>query len=184
MIDLRYIISGVIFIIASVTDYFDGYLLGLTATPRSDIDKNTYKIFELQDNVPTYSYEYEEAVANGFLVDYHTIECSTNFIERGIKYNELSDEDKESFEDTFADDEEITDTIEAPNINKWLFNSETIDKVLNLLMEKGLKVESNDKLGKTIIFAKNHKHALAIEERFNLLYPQYLRRGDSPLTKP
>ncbi len=157
----------------AIFDYFDGYLLGLTATPRSDIDKNTYKIFELQDNVPTYSYEYEEAVANGFLVDYHTIECSTNFIERGIKYNELSDEDKESFEDTFADDEEITDTIEAPSINKWLFNNETIDKVLNLLMEKGLKVESNDKLGKTIIFAKNHKHALAIEERFNLLYPQY-----------
>lgn len=157
----------------AIFNYFDGYLLGLTATPRSDIDKNTYKIFELQDNVPTYSYEYEEAVASGFLVDYHTIECSTNFIERGIKYNELSDEDKESFEDTFADDEEITDTIEAPNINKWLFNSETIDKVLNLLMEKGLKVESNDKLGKTIIFAKNHKHALAIEERFNLLYPQY-----------
>lgn len=157
----------------AIFNYFDGYLLGLTATPRSDIDKNTYKIFELQDNVPTYSYEYEEAVASGFLVDYHTIECSTNFIERGIKYNELSDEDKESFEDTFADDEEITDTIEASNINKWLFNSETIDKVLNLLMEKGLKVESNDKLGKTIIFAKNHKHALAIEERFNLLYPQY-----------
>ena len=112
----------------AIFNYFDGYLLGLTATPRSDIDKNTYKIFELQDNVPTYSYEYEEAVASGFLVDYHTIECSTNFIERGIKYNELSDEDKESFEDTFADDEEITDTIEASNINKWLFNSETIDK--------------------------------------------------------
>ena len=157
----------------AIFDYFDGYLLGLTATPRSDIDKNTYKIFELQDNVPTYSYEYEEAVANGFLVDYHTIECSTNFIERGIKYNELSDEDKESFEDTFADDEEIIDTVAAPNINKWLFNNETIDKVLNLLMKKGLKVESNDKLGKTIIFAKNHNHALAIEERFNLLYPQY-----------
>ena len=77
----------------AIFDYFDGYLLGLTATPRSDIDKNTYKIFELQDNIPTYSYEYEEAVSAGFLVDYHTIECSTGFIREGIKYNELSDEE-------------------------------------------------------------------------------------------
>lgn len=157
----------------AIFDYFDGYLLGLTATPRSDIDKNTYKIFELQDNVPTYSYEYEEAVNAGFLVDYHTIECSTGFIREGIKYNELSDEDKEEFEETFKDDEEVEDTISAGAMFSWLFNENTIDQILNLLMTKGLKVESNDKLGKTIIFAKNHKHAVAIEERFNKLYPQY-----------
>lgn len=157
----------------AIFEYFDGLLLGLTATPRSDIDKNTYKIFELQDNVPTYSYEYEEAVANGFLVDYHTIECSTGFIREGIKYDELSDKDKEEFEDTFAEDEEIVDSVKASDINSWLFNSDTIDKILTVMMEKGLKVESNDKLGKTIIFAKNHKHAEAIEKRFNILFPQY-----------
>lgn len=157
----------------AIFEYFDGLLLGLTATPRSDIDKNTYKIFELQDNVPTYSYEYEEAVANGFLVDYHTIECSTDFIREGIKYDELSDKDKEEFEDTFAEDEEIVDSVKASDINSWLFNSDTIDKILIVMMEKGLKVESNDKLGKTIIFAKNHKHAEAIEKRFNILFPQY-----------
>lgn len=157
----------------AIFEYFDGLLLGLTATPRSDIDKNTYKIFELQDNVPTYSYEYEEAVANGFLVDYHTIECSTDFIRDGIKYDELSDKDKEEFEDTFAEDEEIVDSVKASDINSWLFNNDTIDKILTVMMEKGLKVESNDKLGKTIIFAKNHKHAEAIEKRFNILFPQY-----------
>ena len=157
----------------AIFDYFDGFLLGLTATPRSDIDKNTYKIFELQDNVPTYSYEYEEAVENGFLVDYHTIECSTNFIREGINYNQLSEEEKEEYEDTFTDYEEITDKISPSAINSWLFNHDTIDKILITLMEKGIKVESNDKLGKTIIFAKNHKHALEVEERFNKLYPQY-----------
>lgn len=157
----------------AIFEYFDGLLLGLTATPRSDIDKNTYKIFELQDNVPTYSYEYEEAVANGFLVDYHTIECSTGFIRDGIKYDELSDKDKEEFEDTFAEDEEIVDSVKASDINSWLFNNDTIDKILTVMMEKGLKVESNDKLGKTIIFAKNHKHAEVIEKRFNILFPQY-----------
>jgi type I restriction enzyme R subunit len=157
----------------AIFDYFDGLLLGLTATPRSDIDKNTYKIFELQDNVPTYSYEYEEAVNAGFLVDYHTIECSTGFIREGIKYNDLSEEDKEEYEETFKDDEDVTDTISSGAMFTWLFNENTIDQILCLLMEKGLKVESNDKLGKTIIFAKNHKHAEVIAERFNKLYPQY-----------
>jgi len=157
----------------AIFDYFDGYLLGLTATPRSDLDKNTYQIFELEDNVPTYFYEYDQAVSDGFLVDYHTIECSTDFIREGIKYNELSDEDKEAFEETFSDIEEVTEKVDPSAINSWLFNHNTIDKVLNILMEKGLKVESNDKLGKTIIFAKNHKHAIEIEERFNKLYPQY-----------
>lgn len=157
----------------AIFDYFDGMLLGLTATPRSDIDKNTYKIFELQDDVPTYSYEYDEAVSSGFLVDYHTIDSSTEFIREGIKYNDLSEEEKEEFEETFKDDEEVTDSIAPTAMFNWLYNEDTIDKVLNALMENGLKVESNDKLGKTIIFAKNHIHAQAIAERFNKLYPQY-----------
>ena len=157
----------------AIFEYFDGLLLGLTATPRSDIDKNTYKIFELQDNVPTYSYEYKDAVDNGFLVDYNTIECSTHFIREGIKYSELSDQDKEEFEDTFENDEDVVDTVQAAAINSWLFNDDTIKQILELLMNKGLKVESNDKLGKTIIFAKNHKHAEAIVDVFNKLYPQY-----------
>lgn len=157
----------------SIFDYFDGYLLGLTATPRSDLDKNTYKIFELQDNVPTYSYEYEEAVKEGYLVNYHVIECSTNFVENGIKYSELSEKDKEEYEETFSDDITLKDEISSSAINSWLFNQDTIDKVIHTLMERGLKVESNDKIGKTIIFAKNHKHATIIEDRFNKLYPQY-----------
>lgn len=157
----------------AIFEYFDGLLLGLTATPRSDIDKNTYSIFGLQNKNPTYFYEYQEAVKDGYLVDYHTVECSTRFIREGIKYNELSDEDKEEFEDTFAEDEEVNDKISSAAINEWLFNHNTIDKVLETVMEKGIKVESNDKLGKTIIFAKNHKHALEIEDRFNVLYPEY-----------
>lgn len=157
----------------AIFDYFDGYLLGLTATPRSDLDKNTYKIFELEDDVPTYSYEYGEAVSDGFLVDYHTIQCPTNFVRDGIKYNELSEKDQELFEETFSDDESIDEHIESSALFNVVYNNDTIDKVLDCLMDKGLKVESNDKLGKTIIFAKNHRHAVQIEERFNKLYPQY-----------
>ena len=158
----------------AIFDYFDGLVVGLTATPRNDVDRNTYRFFEIENDVPTFAYEYERAVKEGYLVDYHTIKTSTDFMDRGIKYNELSAEEKEEYENTFADDEDnIPEEIDAAAINSWLFNRDTIKKLLELLMEKGLKVEGGDKLGKTIIFARNHKHAERIVEIFNELYPEY-----------
>lgn len=156
----------------AIFEYFDGLVVGLTATPRSDVDRNTYRFFEIENNVPTYAYEYEQAVKDGYLVDYHTIATSTDFMDRGIKYNELSDEEKEEYDNLFEEDE-APEEINASAINSWLFNRDTIKKLLELLMEKGIKVEGGDKLGKTIIFAKNHKHAQKIEDVFNELYPFY-----------
>ena len=158
----------------AIFDYFDGLVVGLTATPRDDVDRNTYRFFEIENDVPTFAYEYDRAVKEGYLVDYHTIKTTTDFMDRGIKYNELSEEEKEEYEDTFADDEDnIPEEINAEAINSWLFNRDTIKKLLELLMEKGLKVEGGDKLGKTIIFARNHRHAEKIVEVFNELYPEY-----------
>ena len=158
----------------AIFDYFDGLVVGLTATPRNDVDRNTYRFFEIENDVPTFAYEYDRAVKEGYLVDYHTIKTTTDFMDRGIKYNELSDEEKEEYENTFVDDEDnIPEEINAEAINSWLFNRDTIKKLLELLMEKGLKVEGGDKLGKTIIFARNHRHAEKIVEVFNELYPEY-----------
>lgn len=158
----------------AIFEYFDGLVVGLTATPRNDVDRNTYRFFEIENDVPTYAYEYEKAVKEGYLVDYHTIKTSTDFMDRGIKYSELSDEEKEEYENTFADDEDnLPEEIDSSAINTWLFNRDTIKKLLELLMEKGLKVKSGDELGKTIIFAKNHKHAQKIVDTFNELYPEY-----------
>ena len=155
----------------AIFEYFDACLLGLTATPKDDIDKNTYSIFDLENNVPTYAYEFETAVDDGYLVDYKTLEFKSKIMENGIKYDELSEEEKEEYENTFDDDETIGEEISNSAINNWLFNADTIDLVLDNLMEKGLKVEGGDKLGKTIIFAKSHRHAQAIVERFNKKYP-------------
>jgi type I restriction enzyme R subunit len=156
----------------TIFEYFDANLLGLTATPKDEIDKNTYTIFDMENGVPTYAYELEKAVEDGFLVDYNTIEVKSKVMEEGIKYEDLSDEDKEEFEDKFDEDETIGEEISSTAINEWLFNSKTINLVLNKLMENGLRVEGNEKLGKTIIFAKSHKHAQAIKERFDKLYPE------------
>lgn len=151
--------------------YFDAMLLGLTATPKDEIDKNTYSVFDLENGAPTFAYELEKAVEDEYLVDYKTIEVKTKIMENGIHYNELSEEEKEQYESTFEDDETVQDDIDSNAINEWLFNASTIDRVLSDLMEKGIKVEGGDKIGKTIIFAKNSLHAKAIVERFNIMYP-------------
>jgi type I restriction enzyme, R subunit len=156
-----------------IFNYFDANLLGLTATPKNEIDKNTYSIFDLERGVPTFAYELDKAVEEGYLVDYSTIEVKTKIMEEGIHYNDLTEEEKELFDETFEDDETVDDTVSSAAVNEWLFNNDTIDSVLKSLMEQGLKVEGGDKLGKTIVFAKNSKHAQAIVERFNKRYPEY-----------
>lgn len=154
-----------------IFDYFDAMLLGLTATPKDEIDKNTYTVFNLESGVPTYAYELEQAVNDKYLVDYKTIEVKSKIMENGIHYTDLSEEEKAHFEEKFDNDDMIDDDIDSNAVNEWLFNASTIDMVLDKLMESGLKVEGGDKIGKTIIFAKNSKHAKAIVERFNVLYP-------------
>ncbi|MED4850605.1 DEAD/DEAH box helicase family protein [Caldifermentibacillus hisashii] len=159
----------------SIFDYFDGILLGLTATPKDEIDKNTYEVFGMENGVPTFAYELDQAVKDGYLVDYRTIETKTKFLEEGIHYDDLSEEEKEKYEETF-DDDDFREDIDSSALNEWLFNDHTIDMVLQDLMEKGIKVEGGDKLGKTIIFAKNHIHAERIVKRFDALFPEY--KGD------
>lgn len=154
--------------------YFDSLLVGLTATPKNEIDKNTYQEFGLEVGDPTYYYPLETAVKDDFLVDFHTIKFDTDFSLNGIKYSELSDEDKKIWDDAFADDEEnYVEEVNSGAINKWLFNRDTIKKVISALMEYGLKIDSGDKIGKSIIFARNHKHAEEIVKVFNDEYPKF-----------
>ena len=157
----------------AIFEYFDALLIGLTATPKDEIDKNTYSIFDLENGVPTFAYELEEAVEGKYLVSYRVYEIKSKIMEEGIKYDQLSDDEKEQFDEFFEEDEMVEDTIDSAAVNEWLFNADTIDTVLRELMEKGLRIEGGDKLGKTIIFAKSSKHAKAIVERFNSLYPEY-----------
>ncbi len=155
-----------------IFNYFDAPLVGLTATPKDEVEKNTYEIFELQSGVPTYAYELSQAVADGYLVDYMSIETKLKFIEEGIVYDELSDEDKAEYEDTFENENgELPDRINSSALNEWVFNEDTIREVLNVLMTNGIKIDYGNKIGKSIIFAKNHRHAEEILEVFNKEYP-------------
>jgi len=159
----------------AIFDYFDSLLLGLTATPRGEVDRNTYKLFELDDHQPTYAYELEQAVKDGFLVPPKAISVPLKFQREGIKYHDLSPEEQEEYElqERFYDDETglLIEQIDPPALNDWLFNIDTVNKVLMHLMENGIKVEGGDKLGKTIVFAKNKNHAKFIVEQFDKNYP-------------
>lgn len=155
----------------AIFDYFDALIVGLTATPREDIEMSTYDFFDLENGVPTYAYDLGEAIEDKYLVPYRTIETQLKIPRDGIKYEDLTEEEKAAFDDAFEDDSDVKD-IDSSAINNWLFNKPTIDYVLKELMEKGIRDSSGDGIGKTIIFAKNHRHAEAIKERFDILFPE------------
>lgn len=156
---------------SSIFAYFDSLLVGLTATPRDQVDANTYRIFGCESGVPTFSYGLEEAVKDGYLVDWREpLERTTTILERGIKYKELSPDEKEQYEEVFG--AEMADTEIGNNeIFRTVYNESTCDRVLETLMNEGLKIDNGEKIGKTIIFAYNHKHAELVVERFHKLYP-------------
>jgi type I restriction enzyme R subunit len=158
----------------AIFDYFDALLVGLTATPKDEIDRNTYSLFELETGVPTDVYSLEDAVREGWLVPSECVSVPLRFQRDGIRYDDLSEEDKEQWDATeWSDDGSVPNRVEAEAVNRWLFNKDTVDKVLEHLMTRGQKVASGDRLGKTIVFAKNHAHAEFIADRFNANYPHY-----------
>lgn len=159
----------------AIFEYFDAMIVGLTATPKDEVDRDTYKLFDLPKREPTYYYELDQAVRDRVLVPPVEMRVPTKFVLEGIRYHDLSEEEKADYEDTFYDD--ITDSmpeeIGSSALNSWLFNADTVRKVIDHLLKNGQKVEGGDKLGKTIIFAKNHRHAEFIQTLFYKEFPDY-----------
>ena len=159
----------------AIFSYFDALLVGLTATPKDEIDRNTYSLFGLESGVPTDAYDLDNAIAEGYLVPPRAISVPLQFQRQGIRYDALSDAEKEQWDALEWDDDGsgAPDEVSAEAVNKWLFNTDTVDKVLAVLMQRGHKVAGGDRIGKTIVFAKNQSHARFIAERFDANYPQY-----------
>ena len=158
----------------AIFDYFDALLVGLTATPKNEIDRNTYRVFNLEEGNPTDAYDLEQAKADGYLVGPFTINVPLKFPQRGIRYDDLPDDEKSQWDELDWDEEDgAPDEVGADEVNRFLFNDDTIDKMLQTVMTYGYRVQGNDVLGKTIVFARNQRHAEFIVERFNKLYPEH-----------
>lgn len=157
----------------AIFEWFDSYLVGLTATPRDEVDRDTYRLFDLDPGHPTDFYGLEEAIEDDFLVPFDPISVPTRFMREGIRYDDLSDEEKDQWDELDWGETGRRDEVTAGEINKYLFNEDTVDKVLAHVMQHGIHVDGGDKIGKTIIFAANKPHAKFIEERFNAGWPNY-----------
>jgi type I restriction enzyme R subunit len=158
----------------AIFEWFDSLLVGLTATPKDEVDHNTYRLFQLEDGVPTDAYSLDQAVAEGYLVPPVGVSVPLKFVREGIRYDDLSDEEKDTWDSTeWSEDGEVPDAISSDELNRFLFNEDTIDKVLGTVMSDGHKVAGGDRLGKTIIFARNQEHANFIQRRFDVQWPEH-----------
>ncbi len=157
---------------AEIFKYFDALMIGLTATPRADVGKNTYQVFNLESETPNYEYDLLKGVQDGYLNYYRALDRTPNLLKNGLVYETLSEEEKEQFEEKFSDDDFIPDKIEGKHFYSTITNIDTIRQVLRTLMDEGLKVNNGDLLGKSIIFARDHNHAILIMEEFRKMYPE------------
>ena len=157
----------------AIFDYFDALLVGLTATPKDEVDHNTYRLFHLEDGVPTDAYGLDEAVADGYLVPPRAVSVGTKFLRTGIRYDELSEEEKDQWDALDWGDDGTPTEVSSEELNRFLFNEDTVDKVLGTLMSEGYRVAGGDRIGKTIIFAKNQAHAEFIQKRYDIGWPQH-----------
>ena len=158
----------------SIFKYFDSFLIGLTATPKNEVDANTYRIFGCEAGIPNFDYSLEEAIKDKYLVGYTVINRTSKLLSEGIKYNGLTDDEKKQLEEYLEEDPPTPDfNIPGNELFRYLFNKDTCKKVIEELMKWGLRVDNGETMGKTIIFAYNHKHAQMIVDCFQNLYPEY-----------
>ncbi|TSD98086.1 DUF4145 domain-containing protein [Skermania sp. ID1734] len=153
--------------------WFDSLLVGLTATPKDEVSHNTYRLFNLEDGIPTDAYSLQDAVDDGYLVPPLSVSLGTKFLRQGIKYADLTDEEKDQWDALDWGEDDPPDEVSSEELNRFLFNEDTVDKVIASVMDQGYKVAGGDRLGKTIIFAKNKAHAEFIAQRFDIQYPEY-----------
>lgn len=157
----------------AIFDYFDSFLIGLTATPSKALDRSTYEILDLDIDKPTFEVKFEEAVNLGYLVSYKAFDKSSKIIESGVKYNDLTEKEKEEAEELGVGEGGEIDAMRFKrtiNSSGDLLNANTIDRMFSDLFTNGLRVENGNKIGKTLIFARDHKHAEEIVKRFKIHY--------------
>lgn len=158
----------------SIFAYFDSLLVGLTATPKSEVDANTYRIFGCESGIPNFDYSLEEAIKDKYLVNYKSFSRTTKLLKRGIKYNELTEDEKRQLDEYFVDEPPTPDfTVSEKELFKKIFNKNTCCEILEELMQYGIKTNGGELLGKSIIFAYNHHHAQMIVDCFHELYPEH-----------
>lgn len=156
-------------------DHFDALQVGLTATPTDFIDHNTFELFHCPDGLPTFYYPFEQAVEEGYLVNYRVLEAKTKFQLTGIKAGALPPEVQRQLEEQGVDLGDID--FEGSDLERRISNTGTNDALVREFMDKCRKDATGTLPGKSIIFAMSHAHAKGLWESFNRLYPNLQANG-------
>jgi type I restriction enzyme R subunit len=158
----------------AIFEYFDALMVGLTATPRAELDRDTFEIFRLEQGNPTFAYELDQAVADRTLVPPRGVEVPFKFLREGVTYAELPPDEQAEYEAKLFDEETgaLPAGVSPSALNEWLFNEDTADRALAFVMQHGLKVAGGDRLGKTILFARSSAHADFLKARFDARWPE------------
>lgn len=153
--------------------YFDALEVGLTATPVRFIERNTYGLFGCEDRDPTSHFSFEDAVGSQppFLARFRVRAFSSQFREKGLRYTQLSPDQREQLEDQDPGAQQVD--YAAEDIDKHVFNRDTTRFIWRSLMEEGIREATRSHVGKTIVFARSHVHAEHLAEVFTEMYPQY-----------
>lgn len=151
--------------------YFDAYQIGLTATPVEFVNRNTFGLFNCDNEHPTANYPYERAVEENYLVPFEVHTYTTDFLRRGIKRPNLTEEQVQEAIDKGIDPETLA--YEVRDLDTKVYNKDTSRHLLRNLMENGIRDASDQNVGKSIMFARNHEHAVLLQRTFDEMYPQY-----------
>jgi type I restriction enzyme R subunit len=151
--------------------YFDCHQVGLTATPVDFVTKSTYRLFDCEGQLPTANYDLEQAVQDGYLTPFEVFEHTTQFLREGIKLDSLTKEQIEELEEQGEDPSQYD--FSSEQVDKVIYNKDTNRAILRNLMENGIRDASSQLPGKSIIFARNHQHAILLVQLFDEMYPQY-----------
>lgn len=155
--------------------YFDAFQVGLTATPRNIITHDTYKIFDCEGNDPTAHFSYNDAIRHvpPYLSHFEVASHTTKFLREGIHYDTMSDEQKQELEEQ-VESAELVD-FSREDVDKAVFNKDTDRRILRNLMEQGIREATGQHIGKTIVFARDHNHAIQLQRLFEEMYPQFMK---------
>lgn len=151
--------------------YFDCHQVGLTATPVDFVTRNTFRLFGCEGQLPTANYELEQGVEEGYLTPFEVFEHTTQFLRQGITLDGLSPEQIKELEEQGEDPAQYD--FASEQIDKIIYNKDTNRAILRNLMENGIKDATGQLLGKSIIFARNHQHAMLMRQLFDEMYPQF-----------
>lgn len=151
--------------------YFDSLQVGLTATPVEMVSRSTCQLFKCDYKMPTAEYSLEKAIEDDHLVPYEVVTHTTKFLREGIHKDNLTDEQIAQLEDEGIDPNTLD--FDAKAINKQIYNKPTNAAIMRNLMENGIKDKDGQLPGKSIVFARNHKHAMLLQEVFNEQFPQF-----------